>query len=84
MRRPAGKDIRRDSHAVTTPAVYQRATFHASATRGPGFPWEGETVEPIKLTTRAQMAEAEISTLEKMGMSRSEAWSEVASLFLKP
>ena len=33
---------------------------------------------------RAQMAEAEISTMEKMGMSRAEAWSEVASLFLKP
>lgn len=33
---------------------------------------------------RAEMAEAEIASLMPMGLTRREAWVEVASLFLKP
>ncbi len=33
---------------------------------------------------RAQMAEAEIASLMAMGLSRYEAWSEAARIYLKP
>lgn len=33
---------------------------------------------------RAQMAEAEIASLMAMGLSRNEAWSEAARIYLEP